>query len=169
MNVNEIAKIVEELGQQDLYEIVKHGLPENIRRCLIALAREYRNSNSEDKTAIKSLVNQKDRSVILAFVTGMATEAMQERSVESLDIALVAFDLSDIMRVDFRDAFGHISQLAAASKACGIDLVEHAVAVIPVISPRLMGMLNDPGEARIMRDSKGKPVFWSRWRAVPKT
>jgi len=60
----------------------------------------------------------------------MATVAMQQKDKAALDLAVIAFDLSDIMRIDYRDAFGHVGQLAFAAKECGVDLIDRVRALV---------------------------------------
>jgi hypothetical protein len=94
----------------------------------------------------------------------MAELAMQRKDGQALDLGLVAFDLSNIIGVDFRDAFGAISQLAFAANQCGVEPVDRATAVIPDLSPQLLEMFKHPRPARVTRDSHGNVVFWNPWR-----
>lgn len=80
---------------------------------------------------------------------------------EAIDIGLVAFDFSNIMKIDFRDGFGAAGRLAFAARQCGIDIVERVTAVIPDSSHQLVLMFKSPMEPRVVRDNDGNLRFWS--------
>jgi hypothetical protein len=157
---NNLNAIFKELDRQDLHAVVKGGIPTEIEMYIKSLCEVYRRAESDSKNEMRSAVTRNATVVLLAFVSAMATLAMQRKDVGSLDLALLAFDLSNIMRIDFRDAFTHVAQLAFAATECGVKLDDHARTIIPDISSQLLEMFGHSKPPRVRRDSEGKLIFW---------
>jgi len=160
MNLN---AIVEVLDRQDILWINRNGLPEDVEAEVTKLCRHYQNAGLEDRSTIRSAITRHAMVVVQNFVSKMATVAMQQKDKDALDCGLIALDLSNIMKVDFRDAFHHVSQLTFAANECGIDVVAQVATLIPDASPRLLEMFSHPSPARIVRDTEGNRTFWSPW------
>jgi hypothetical protein len=152
--INNLTAILEYPERQDIHGLIQHGMPEELQREIKALCIEYRGATSEDRNAAKSaVVSQATNAtvIILFFVSRMAELAMQQGDKEAIDLGLAALDLSNIMKVDFRDAGGSASRLAFAAERCGldIDIVERAQAMIPDLSPQLLRFLQHPRPPRV--------------------
>jgi hypothetical protein len=164
--ITSLTAILENLERQDIYRLAKYGMPEELQREIKALCVEYRDATTEDRNAAKSAVISqatKATGVILSFVSRMAELAMQQGDKEALDLGLVALDLSNIMKVDFRDAGGAASRLAFAAERCGINVIDRAQAMIPDISPQLLLFLQHRKPPRVELDGEGKLIFWNPW------
>ncbi len=155
--------IVENLDEQDVLRINKYGLSDDIEREVSALCTEYCRLDTKERGVMRSKLGRKGSVVVLSFVSRMATLAMQRKDVDALDRGLVALDLSNIMKIDFRDAIGYVARLAFAANRCGVELVGRGLAVIPEVSPKLLELLQNPGVPRVTRDGDGNLVFWSPW------
>jgi hypothetical protein len=59
--MDRIGKILEDLERQDLYQIVKHGLPEEVESGIGVLCAEYRNARPETQRTMKSQSLEKQR------------------------------------------------------------------------------------------------------------
>jgi len=157
-------EIIADLERQDIHRLLTRGMPEDIVAKIKLLCAAYRDVPLEERTTMRAGLPRRSSAVISIFSVHIATVAMQQKDKAALDLAVVAFDLSDIMRIDYRDAFGHVGRLAFAAKECGVDLMERVRALVHDISPRLMDMLAAPRFPRVVRDSEGNMVFWNPWR-----
>lgn len=158
-----LSAIFEALDRQDILWINRNGLPEDLEVEVTKLCRHYQNAGLEERSTIRSAITPTAMVVVQNFVSKMATVAMQQKDKDALDCALIALDLSNIMKVDYRDAFHHVSQLAFAANECGVDIVAQVTTLIPDASPRLLEMFSHPAPARIVRDTEGHLTFWSPW------
>jgi len=156
---NNLDAILKELDRQDLHAIVEAGIPLEIKTQIKVLCTAYRPAQLEAKKEIRSAVTRNATVVLLTFVSAMATLAMQEKNEEALDLGLVALDLSNIMQIDFRDAFTHVAQLAFAAVECGVNPAAHALSVIPEISAQLLEMFGHFKPPRVTRNSQGDLIF----------
>lgn len=157
------SKTIELVERQDIYQMLKHGMSEEVAKQIEAFCIEYRGADHARQSEMKSAISRKGTVIFLGFVGHIATLAMQRKDREALDIGILAFDLSNIMDVDFRDAFGSISQLAFAASECGVQLADRMPEVVGKVSSRLLKMLIDPKPARVTRDERGNLVFWRSW------
>jgi hypothetical protein len=161
--MNNLGAILTRLEQQDLHQILTHGMSEEVEKDVRNLCTAYQSATIERRTAIKAGIAGKSAWIALAFVSRMATLAMQQKNKDALDLGLVAFDLSNIMTLDPRDAFAPIGRLAFAAKECDVDLIERATAIISDMSPQLMQVIKNPKPPRVVRDDEGNLMFWGPW------
>lgn len=157
--MDDLHTILEDLERRDVHRTLKTGMPEEIEKEIKDLCASYRSANPEDRAVLKRRMSAKQRWMILHFASRMAELAMQVGDKEAIDLGLVAFDLSNIMNVDFRDAFGSVGTLAFAARRCGVDIVDRAKALIPDTSDQLLLIFQHPKEPRTLTDSKGNLVF----------
>jgi hypothetical protein len=162
--VEDMDLILHDLEKQDVHRTLRYGISEEVAKQMEGLCAIYRTAQPEDKAAMRSKMTGKTSWMFLAFSGRSATIAMQQRDVRAIDLGLVAFDLSNVMRVgDLRDTFGPIAQLAYAARECGVSIVDRAVLIIPDISPQLMLGLEHPRTPRVTRGDDGKLVFRNPW------
>jgi hypothetical protein len=161
---NNVGEILDELDRQDLHAIVNGEMPASIDAHIKALCAIYRHARPEVRKEMRSMVSRNATVVLLSFVSSAAILAIQTRDKEALDLGLAAFDLSNIMEIDFRDSFSHVAQLALAATECGVKPEDHARVIIPDISPQLLNMLGHSKPPRIIQDTEGRPVFWKPGR-----
>ena len=164
-----IDRILHNLEKQDVHRTLKYGISKEIAKQIESLCTAYEISQSNEKAAMRSKVTSKTAWMLLAFSGYSATLAMQQRDARTIDLGLVAFDLSNVMRVgDLRDTFGPIAQLAYAAKECGVSIVDRAVGIIPDMSPELRLFFEQPRIPRVTRDDQGNPIFHNPWSTPPK-
>jgi hypothetical protein len=162
--MNNVGEIFEELDRQDIHASVNGEMPATLDADIRTLCGIYRRAEPEFKKEMRSKVTRNATVALLSFVSSVATLATQKKDEGALDLGLLAFDLSDIMRIDFRDAFGHVAQLAFAATECGLRPEDRARAVIPDISARFLDMLSHSKPPKVVQDSEGKLVFWKPGR-----
>jgi hypothetical protein len=152
--------VFKEMDQQDILRVTRHGLSEELVERIRVLCAAFRRAQPEMRDEMRTAVTAKATAVLLRFVTAMAVLAAQKKDKEALDLGLVAFDLSNIMRIDFRDAGIPVARLAFSATECGVRPVDRASVVIPDISPRLLKMLSYEQPAIVLiRDRAGNTAF----------
>jgi hypothetical protein len=151
--------VVKNLERQDLHRMLRDGMSDDVAQEVKSLCMEYIAQNTEMRTAMKSAITRKASSALLYFTSRMATLAMQRLEKEAIDLGLAAFDLSNIMQIDPRDAFAPVGRLVFAAKLCDVDLLERAKAIFNDISPQLMKIIANPRPAQVARDAKGNLIF----------
>ena len=157
---DDLDTVFKEMDRQDLLAVTRHGLSDDLLRRIRVLCTEYRRVQPETRNEMRTAVTSNATVVLLRFVTAMAVLAAQKKDKEALDLGLVAFDLSNIMRIDFRDAYIPVARLAFAATECGVRPADRASVVIPDISPRLVEMFTYKQPLTFLTDdSAGNPVF----------
>jgi hypothetical protein len=159
LNVDQIGKALEALDQQDLYRVMRQGVLQDITDKIEFVCSEYRTASAGAKWEIRLAVSRRATVVLLGFVHRRATLAVQERSTTALEQGLIALHLSNIIDIDFRDAFHPVGCLLAAGRECGADASERAIEVLPDLSPRLASMFNQTAPLIIIRDAGGNVAF----------
>jgi len=163
MDITELRLIIRDLEHQDLHNILTSGLSERTQGGLHAICTNYLGAEKETREIMKLEIPRKVASILTYYVSRMATVAMQQQDKAAIDLGLAAFDLSNVIHIDPREAFGPISRLAFAATQCGVDLPNRATAVIRHISPNLKQMLENPSVPRVLRNEQGKPIFANPW------
>jgi hypothetical protein len=158
-----LEQILSSLEQQDVHDLLSHGMSVAVEGQIRDVCVEYVRVSRQEQEAIKSKITRKAVAVFGIFITRMATLAMQARDTESLDIGLTALDISNIVDIDSRDAYGAIGRLAFAAKRCDVSLADRAKLTIPNASLRLLELFEHPKQPRVTRDQSGNLVFWSAW------
>src|SRR5882757_5618662 len=152
--------VFKEMDQQDIFRVTRRGLPEELVGRIRLLCEAYRGAQPEIREEMRTAVTAKATVVLLSFMTAITALAAQRKDKQALDLGLAALDLSNIMRIDPRDAFIPVAQLAFAAIQCGIEPGERASRVLPDISPRLLEMFRyEQPPTILLQDSAGNPVF----------
>jgi hypothetical protein len=159
MSKSEWNAIVQNLERQDIHRMLRSGMAEEMALEVRNLCLEYIAADTEKRRFMKSAITQQASPVVLHFTSRMATLAMQRGDKEAIDLGLAAFDLSNIMLIDPRDAFGPIGRLAFAAEQCDVDLLDRATVIIGGISPQLMQVFTGPKPAQVERDAEGNLCF----------
>lgn len=159
--MDRLDSLVERLEREDLFRILKKGVPEATESEVKYICERYRGMPLADRVALKSQIGPKAAWVILTVASKMAQSAIQLRKPEAVDQGILAFDISNIAQRDWRDAVEPAGRLALAAKECGVDIVGRAKALIDDIAPQILSMFEHPKEPRVTRDSAGNLVFSS--------
>jgi hypothetical protein len=159
LKVDQIGNALEALDQQDLYLVTRQGVPQDITDKIEIVCSEYRAASAGAKWGIRLAVSRRATVVLLSFAHRRATLAVQEKSTTALEQGLIALHLSNIIDIDFRDAFHPVGCFLAAGRECGVDASERAIEVLPDLSPRLANMFNQTPPWIITRDAGGNVAF----------
>ena len=154
----DVTKLLRSIESKDIYSIAKGGMSDEIQQELTTLCSFYSSATSVEKARIREEINARTTTILLGFVSRMATLALGGNT-PMLDVGLLAVELSNVVQVDMRDAFGPLSQLSYAAKLHKVDLISRAELVIPDIADGIIPVLRNPLTPRTMRDSEGRLMF----------
>jgi hypothetical protein len=135
-----------------------------------ALCTEYREAPAENRAAILSSITRQATVIILCFAGRVATRALQDKDITTLNLGLVALGLSNFINVDYRDGAASVVELAYVAQLCGLNIVEQAIATIPDLSPKLLNLIkrltSEPIVMHLQEDSKGNLISWKICKAT---
>jgi hypothetical protein len=161
--------VVQDLEKQDIHRLLSEGMSSELVDELEGVCESYLEADAERRKNMRATITGKGTSVILIFLGQVANRALQLKDIGAIDVGIAALDLSNIMNIDYRDAFGPASVLSYAAKQCGIDVVHRARTLLPEISSELIELLSRPKQPRLARDVDGNVVFWNPWsKSLPR-
>jgi hypothetical protein len=152
-------EILKDLERQDIWHVRKQGMPQDLERQIKALCIDYMGAGLDGQKAIRSAITRKAGWFILSFAVDMATLAMKRKDNEALTLGIVALRISNILIVDYRDAYEPIAMLALAAQQCGFEPAEYTMLVCPDFPSEFLEWFSKPGPLMVVPDAEGSFVF----------